>query len=505
MTELRIGLDVGTTAIKAAAYRPDGTCVALSEHGTEVLRGGPGHAEQDMEQVWRGALTCLAEVAAQCSGHRVQSLGICAQGDGLWAVDAKGKPVRNALLWSDTRASDDLETLRQSGQTDAIGIGSGTSLWPGTSGMLWRWLQAQEKDATRNIATVFTCADWIGFRLTGGVATDMSNGSIPFMDLQDRAYSDAQFAAIGCEDLKPMLPTLRRASEQLGRLSDEVAAATGLPESLPVSVGTLDLAAMIVGMGLDQPGQTMLIMGTTAVVNILTDKSERVPNPVGASALHPTSDAIVRILAPSTGAAAFDWFTALHPTSLGGDTPAEVADKLNALVQTVPIGANGVTFMPYLNGERAPFVAPDMTAGFHGVRSGTTKADLGRAVMEGTAMSLRHCFESHSGLPTEPVQLTGGGSKNAVWCQIIADIIGQDVQVSPLSDQGLWGAACIGAAAAGLGDPIALARRPENARTYSADPAAHAAYCDVYWRYERISTAMQRLQIELNSAKDPNP
>lgn len=505
MSDLRIGLDVGTTAIKAAAYRPDGTCVSRAERSNRVLRTGPGRAEQDMEQVWQGALACLAEVVQRVGPATIQSVGICGQGDGLWAMDAGGRPVGNAMLWNDTRAAVDLEALFEAGRTGPIGKGSGTSLWPGTSGMLWRWLEQRGGDATAEIATVFTCADWIGYCLTGVVGTDMSNGSIPFIDLEAQRYSDEQFATIDCQELKPRLAPLRRASEQLGGLTREAAQATGLSEGLPVSVGTLDLAAMILGMGLDQPGQTMLIMGTTAVVNILTDVADRVPSPVGASALHPTSDAIIRIMAPSTGAAAFDWFAQLHPQSLGGETPAEVAEKLNALVVNVPVGANGVTFLPYLNGERAPFVAADITAGFHGMRSDTTKADLGRAVMEGTAMSLRHCFESHSGLPTEPVQLTGGGSRNAVWCQIIADIIGQDVVVSEQSDQGLWGAACLGAAAASAGNAMDLVQRVEATTTYTADPERHAAYCAVYRRYQTISAAMRRMQKDLNSLKDPIP
>ena len=505
MRDLRLGLDVGTTAIKAAAFMADGTCIAHAERNNELLRPEAGYAEQDMEQVWQAAVECLAELTEKCGAKRITSIGICAQGDGFWAIDSTGQPAGNAILWNDTRASNDLEDLMAQGRTDAIGSGAGTSIWPGTSGMLWRWLKTHDAARASKVATVFTCADWIGYRLTGQIATDHSNASIPFTDLVERSYSAAQFRALDSEDLIGKLPAARRATDILGELSVEVAGATGLTQGTPVAIGTLDLAAMIVGMGLDKPGQTMLIMGTTAVVNILTDRIERDPTPVGASALHPTSDAIIRILAPSTGAAAFDWFTALHPLSLGGDTPAEVAEKLNALVETVPIGANGVTFMPYLNGERAPFVAPDISAGFHGMRSSTTKADLGRAVMEGTAMSLRHCFESHSSLPTGPVQLTGGGSKNAVWCQIIADIIGQDVIVSSNSDQGLWGAACIGASGAGQGNPVTLSKRDELVTTYRCDPDAHRAYCAVYARYEKISVAVRKLQDDLNSAKDPRP
>jgi sugar (pentulose or hexulose) kinase len=159
----------------------------------------------------------------------------------------------------------------------------------------------------------------------------------------------------------------------------------------------------------------------------------------------------------------------------------------------VPIGAIGVTFLPYLNGERAPFVSPDIKAGFLGMTARTTKAELGRAVMEGTALSLRHCCVSEGGLPTAPVQLTGGGARNPVWCQIIADVIGQDVLVNTASDLGLWGAACIGAAARTGDDPIILSKRKESIALYACNPENHAAYGAVFDRYQSLSNALQAL------------
>jgi sugar (pentulose or hexulose) kinase len=250
---------------------------------------------------------------------------------------------------------------------------------------------------------------------------------------------------------------------------------------------------MIVGMGLDQNDDTMMIMGTTAVVNILKEKVQPTETPLAATVMHSTREMFIRVLAPSTGAAAFDWFASLHPTSLGGDTPSEVAEKLNALVVEVPIGANGVTFLPYLNGERAPFVAPNIRAGFLGMSARTTKAELGRAVMEGTALSLRHCCVSEGGLPSAPVQLTGGGARNPVWSQIIADVIGQDVLVNTASDLGLWGAACIGAAAVTGADPITLSTREETTQRFTSNPENHAAYGEVFDRYQTLSNALQAL------------
>ena len=497
MTELWLGVDVGTTAIKAAAYDPRGRIAALAERATEVVRPAPGFAEQDMDAVWLGVAACLRELTEKCAGRRFHSLGLCGQGDGFWPLDAEGRPTHNAMLWNDTRAAADVEALIASGAADAVGHGCHTSLWAGTAAPLWRWLRANAPQAAARTAHVVTCIDWVGLRLTGALATDRSNGSIPFTDFSTGDYGTA-VAALDCADLAPRLVRPRRATELLGGLTAQAAAQTGLPEGLPVSVGTLDLAAMIVGMGLDRAGQAMMIMGTTAVVNILTARVTPQALPVGASVLHPTSDTIIRVLAPTTGAAAFDWFASLvSPTGSGADRGAIA--ELGALVASGRPGANGVTFLPYLNGERAPFVTADLRATFHGMSSSTTRADLARAVMEGTALSLRHCCEEEGGLTAAPVQLTGGGSRSEAWCQIIADVVGQPVVTNAAFDQGLWGAACFGAAATGAGDPISLAAREETSRLYEPDPARAREYDAVWRRYETLSRGMRALHDELKS------
>ncbi len=498
MAELWLGLDVGTTAIKAAAYTADGRCVALCEASNAVTRTADGGAEQDMMTVWRLAAQTLRDLVGKCAGHQIAALGVCAQGDGFWPIDAQGVPVRPAMLWNDTRAADDIEKLTKRGIAATVAQGCHTALWPGTSGALWRWMRAAQPELAGQVAQILTCADWIALQLTGQIATDNANGTIPFMDILTRSYRDESLAALDCADLGTRLPKLQRADSVLGAITPQAAAQTGLPAGLPVAVGTLDLAAMMVGMSMDQPGQTMMIMGTTAVVNILTDRVQPKPDPIGATVMHPTADVAIRVLAPSTGAAAFDWFTSLHQLSLGGETPAVIAEKLNALIVDVPAGANGVTFLPYLNGERAPFVAPSIRAMLHGVSARTTKADIGRAVMEGAALSLRHCFEEENGLPSAPVQLTGGGSRNKVWCQMIADIIGQPVIVSAQSDQGLWGAACIGAAAIGRGSAIELSRRSEDSQRFDPDEALHRAYGRIYKRYAALSQGLRRMQQDLS-------
>jgi len=350
-------------------------------------------------------------------------------------------------------------------------------------------MKGHEPERASQGNVVVYCSDWVGYKLTGALATDTSNATIPFMDLATKQWSLDALTALECRDLASRILPPTPADSALGKISKTAARETGLSEGLPVSVGTLDLGAMIVGMGMDQPGQTMMILGTTAVVNILVESVPGSDIPVGATVYHSTEDLLIRVLAPTTGAAAFDWFTSLHSQSLSGDSPNEVARKLNALVKDVPPGSNGVTFLPYLNGERAPFVASNARASFHGLSSITTKAEMGRAVMEGAAMSLRHCFECEGGLPKDPVQLTGGGARNTLWCQIVADCLGVPVEVSELTDHGLWGAACIGAAAAGHGRACALAHRNENRRVNTPDHSAHQQYNRLFARYAAISAA----------------
>lgn len=496
--KLWLGLDVGTTAVKAAAYQPDGTRVALGEASAVVNSDAHGGHEQDMLETKATVLRVLHDLARQCDGASFEALGIAAQGDGLWCIAKDCMPAGPAMLWNDTRASADLEALNAAGKLGVIGWGCHTSLWTGTSAMLWRWRRQHRPEMAARTAHVGTCADWVGLCLTGQIASDYSNASIPFLDFETRAYSAAQLDALDCGDLEDRLAAPSRADTLLGGLTPEAADATGLPEGLPVSVGTLDLSAMIVGMGMDRAGQTMMIMGTTAVVNILTDKVTPSDTPVGASVLHPTSDVTIRVLAPTTGAAAFDWFAGLHPQSLGGASAGEIAARMNEVVRDVPPGANGVTFLPYLSGERAPFVAPDIRAAFHGLSVTSTKGDMGRAVMEGTAFSLRHCFEEEGGLPSAPVQLTGGGARNPVWCQIIADVVGHTVLVSDAPDHGLWGAAAIGAAAATKGDAASLAAtRKEQLDTYT--PQNHEAYDMPYRRYATLSHHHRAMQSALSS------
>jgi sugar (pentulose or hexulose) kinase len=475
--KLFLGVDVGTTSVKAAAFSLDGRQIAYANQVVTVRRENDGWSELPMEEVWQATRACLCEVVSRIEVGSVKSIGVCGQGDGLWMLDANHEPVRNAILWNDARASDFVQAWAEDGTSDVISRHCRTAIWPGASGAALRWVQENEPDAFERAAHFLCAKDWIVWKLTGTIGTDLSDATIPFMDLETRTYAPQVFAALGLPDLTHKLPKPDRATHLAGPLIADL----GCP-SVPVARGSSDVTAMTTGLGANAPGDMCLILGTTAVLTYVADPEPFTKPPLGATLHHPFNDMWIRGLAPQSGASAFDWFAALHPNSFGGDDAGDIADKINSAAQGVPPGANGVLFLPFLTGERAPFVAPDAAASFHGMRASTTKADLARAVMEGTALSLRHCLHASGATAPERVVLTGGGARNALWCQIVADVLGVTILANEAEDHGLWGAALYGAAAAGMIDPKA-AKRAEDFAVFAPDTTAHNAYTAQYEIY----------------------
>lgn len=490
---LTIGLDVGTTAVKAAAYTSDGRRLAYHRAPIQVLRPSPGLSEQSMEAVWQCVLTCMRGVVEQIDASTVRSIGVCGQGDGLWMLDANKKPLRNAILWNDRRADGLVSDWMEDGTSDKLSRFSRTANWSGTSGSALRWLADNQPDALDAAHHILFCKDWITYRLSGVIGSDYSDASIPFLDLSLQSYASEAFSLLGLPDLSNRFSPPVRASEKAGNLLPDVADHLGLPGDVSVATGALDLASMMVGLGLNQPGDMVFILGTTAVFSYVMAPEPFDEPPVGATAHHPFTDDWIRILAPQSGASAFDWFAALHPKSFGGESSAEIAAKINDAAKDVPPGANGVLFLPFLTGERAPFVAPHASASFLGMSATTTKADLARAVMEGASFSLLHCFKSGSVPAPKQVILTGGGARNPLWCQIVADVLGIEIVANEAEDHGLWGAALLGSAAAGLMDPLTGGERAEERTIFIPDATAHAIYSAVFEAYLAAIDASQAI------------
>ena len=484
-----LGLDVGTSLIKAAVYDEAGAALGEAEEKVAVLSPRAGWAEQNMEDVWRGAAKTIksAILAAEADAEDIAAVGVAGQGDGLWTLDKAGKVFTNATLWNDSRASSIIRDWETSGALAEIFPATGTVLWPGSAAALLAWTRANRAEDFGRIGTVFCCKDFINYRLTGAVATDETDGSIPFMNLAARRYDPDVARILGLNVLDKLAP-LRASHEPVGEVSREASEQTGLAAGTPVIAGMLDVVANAVGADVVSPGQSLTILGTTAVSITVQDHPEMTPANVGQSLCHSVGGYYFRVVGNMSGTPNLEWF--LNAT---GDRATRASyDTLNAVARTVPAGAGGVIFHPYLQGERAPFLDAEARAGFFGLSADTSKAELARAVLEGVALSIKDCSEV-SGASLETVVLTGGGSKSDALCQILASALNATTLIPEGSQHGTFGAALLAGQSVGLFKSTSDLAAPalQSAKRFEPDERDAQIYAELYGLYKSLRESLQ--------------
>lgn len=422
-----LAVDAGTSAVKAAAIDPDG--VVLAEARTAAPpRVGAG---VDPDGYWAAAAGTIRSVTDR--GPAVDAVAVTGQGDGLWGLDRDGEAAGPAYEWNTTVAASVVRDWEADGVIDAHYRAGATVLWPGTSAALWRWLEQSRPEQARRTAVVLCAKDWINNRLCGAVATDATDATIPFLDLETGDYSREAFDRLGCEELAARVPPIRPAGAEIGTVSREAARPTGLQQGTPVLMGCIDVAAMVHGTGMTEPGQALLVLGTTAAALVVTGAVDTSGDAVGATLRLPRPQRYLRVLGTSSGTSTLDW--CLDTLGYTGE------DRLERFWADVRSGGPGARMMPYLAGERAPFLAPDATGALLGLTPATGRADVARSVAMGVTFSLRHCLEEALPDGTGSVVLTGGGAASAAWCQLVADVIGAAVAAAPGAETSCEGVA----------------------------------------------------------------
>ena len=402
MTTL-IGIDAGTSAIKAVAFTLDGVVQAQSAQGTPLSRPEPGWVEQDMEETWVRTATVISEVVdALPGGADVAAVGVTAQGDGCWLIDDEGQPVRDAILWSDGRASEYIHIWQKSGLAAAIYDICGCAPFPGASVPILNWLRDHEPDALERSATLFYCKDWIKYRLTHTRTIDPSDATLPFLDVETLKYSDTVPDLVDVPEIRHLRPPIAAPTDVVGTVTSAAANATGLPDSTPVVSGILDIPACAYGSGAVAPGDRSSVIGTTSLNQALQDTPNTEPRNVGFT-LALSNQRWTRVMASMAGTPNLDWI-------LDEILDTDDFDAVEARVRSVPVGAEGVMYHPYLSasGERSPFLKPTARAQFTGLSPEHTRDHLARAVYEGVALAMRDCHEHMAG-GAESVLMAGGG------------------------------------------------------------------------------------------------
>lgn len=438
-----IGVDVGLTATKAAAFDPAGREIAVVHARTPHTSVTAHRHDVDMDGLAETVLSLLGELAGRLAaeGYAPAGIGVAGHGNGIYPVDAELRPVGPAIASSDSRAQPIVDAIPAEAAR-RLALETGSIPWAAQPAVLLRWLHDHAPEAYAATRWVLSCKDWVTAQLTGVPSADYSDASaFGMVALDTRAYSPTALELVGLPagDLE-RFPALRQSGEVVAGLSARAAARTGLPEGLPVIAGCMDCVAATLGAGGRGLGEVTIIVGTWAINGVVVPARTPAPE-VTLSALMPDPGTMLAMEVAPTSAANLEWLAcAAAPHGDAGVPAAELLREAAA----VPPGAEGLLFFPFVNG--AP-EHPEASGTFLGISALHRRGHLTRAVIEGVAqyhrMQLDRVLASGAGIADRPWRLAGGGARSEVWAQIFADVLGRPVLRQLTSELGARGVASL--------------------------------------------------------------
>jgi xylulokinase len=474
-----VGLDVGTTGVKAIAVAPDGGVVARGEHGYPLAAPRPGWSEQNPEDWWRAAEAALTDLGVA----DVAGIGLSGQMHGLVALDAADRVIRPAILWNDQRTAVECAEIEERVGPARLLELTGNRAQTGFTAPKLLWLRRHEPEAYARMARICLPKDYVRLRLTGEWAIDAADASgTLLLDVGARAWSDEMLSAL---DLPPSwLPPVLESPRPAGRVvprNDQL-------QGVPVAAGAGDCAAAAVGVGCTAPGAVSIVLGTSGVV--FAALPGYAPEPEGR--LHVFCHAVpgtwhaMGVMLSAAGS--LQW---LHD-AMAPETPFDVL--LHEAAAWEP-GTGGLSFLPYLQGERTPHADPDARGAFAGLQLRHDRGALVRAVLEGVAYGLRDSLELLRSLGVEPqaARISGGGARGEEWLRIVASVLGLPLELTAAEEGSAYGAALLGGVAGGVFADVAaaVAACVRVRRVVEPEPAWTEFYAERYPRWRALYPALR--------------
>ncbi len=450
-----LGADVGTTGVKALAVRTDGTIAAESFSGYEISAPRPKWAEQNPADWWNAFCFATCELLDRgVDAGEIAAVGLSGQMHTSVFLDEEMKVIRPAILWCDTRTTSQCETINERVGVELLRAEASNPALEGFTAPKLLWLRENEPAEFERLRHLVIAKDYVRYKLTGELATDVSDaaGTILF-DVGTRRWSEKIISAL---EIDPsILPAVIGSHEVAGRITSEAARETGLKEGTPVVAGGADNACAALGAGIIEEGAVQSSIGSSGVV-LAAMAEHRVDERMRLHCMnHAAPDMWYQMGVTLAAGLSLKWFK----DNLCG-TEIELARRkgvgvynlLSEMAATVPPGAEGLIFLPYLSGERTPHADSDARAMFVGLSLRHTKAHMARAVMEGVAFALRDSLElvRDLGVDVNRIVLVGGGAKSALWRQIQADVFGQIACTLDVADAAPFGAALLAGVGAGV-------------------------------------------------------
>ncbi|WP_027092931.1 xylulokinase [Cohnella thermotolerans] len=478
-----IGVDLGTSAVKALLVSQEGSVKAEATREYPLYHEKSGWSEQDPEDWVVGTLESIKELARQSgvSAQDIEGISFSGQMHGLVLLDADNRPVRRAILWNDTRTTEQCREIERTLGDKLLSVTRNPALEGFTLPKIL-WVREQEPEAFARARRFVLPKDYVRYRLTGAIHMDLSDAAGTLMlDVANKVWSADVLAAFHLP--AEFCPPLVEAGGFVGTLSESAAAQTGLAPSTRVFAGGADNACGAIGAGIVKPGLTMCSIGTSGVV--LTYEPDASADYAGKVHFfnHGKENAFYAMGVTLAAGYSLSWF---RNTFAKG----EPFDSFLEGVGDIAPGAEGLLFTPYLVGERTPHADSLIRASFIGMDGAHTRAHFARAVMEGITFSLNETVEMfrQAGKTVDTIVSIGGGAKNPVWLQMQADIFQAEV-VGLENEQGPGlGAAMLAATGCGWFPSLdacadAFVKR---SKSFRPDPARSARYAELFRIYKQV-------------------
>lgn len=479
MSGLLLGVDVGTASTKGVLARPDGEVVATAERPHELSLPQPGWAEHDAEKVWWDDFVSVCRELLEGVDEGIAA--VCTSGIGacLLPADGNGNPLRPAILYGiDSRAEAEVEELNDRYGREALLSRCGSVCTTQAVGPKLLWLQRNEPEVWEKTRKFFMANSFISWRLTGEYVLDHHSASQcdPLYDLQEFGWIRDR-----AEEVAPGLPLPRLLwpAEVVGEVTPEASEVTGIPAGTPVAAGTIDAWSEGASVGVQNPGDLMLMYGTTMFIIEVLEEALHHPGLWGTTGILPGTHDLAAGMA--TSGALTGWLQKIS----GGISYEDLTEE----AATVPPGSDALVVLPYFAGERTPLFDPKARGIISGLTIGHGRGHLYRAMLEATAYGVRHIFESmrEAGAGGERLVAVGGGTKGGLWTQIISDVTGRPQDLPEQAIGAAYGDALLAARAVGLAGPDTDWSRIVD--TVEPDEANREIYDELYGVYRELYPA----------------
>ncbi len=494
-----LGIDIGTSACKAALFDRKGQVLAAANGEYPVYYPEEGWAEQNPEEWWSAVCEAVRQVIrkAGIQPEEIAGVGIDGQSWSAIAIDKGGKVLTNTPIWMDTRAQSICDRLNEEIGEDEIFRIAGNSLQPSYTTAKILWYKENLPKVYSKIYKILQSNSYIAFKLTGQISQDLSQGyGLHCFDMRTGQWDEEMCRKMGIP--RDFLPEIVPSDRIIGTVTKKAAEESGLAEGTPVAAGGLDAACGTLGAGVIHSGETQEQGGQAGGMSICIEKYQADPRLI--LGFHVIPGKWLLQGGTTGGGGVMRWFEkefADYERLMREQTGISSLDQLNEIAEKVKPGCDGLVFLPYMAGERSPIWNPYAKGVFYGLDFSKTKGHMVRACMEGVAFSLRHNLETaeEAGAKAEILRAMGGSANSLLWTQIKSDVTGKTMAV-PASDT----ATTLGAALlAGVGTGFykdyeeAVAETVKVTRKHQPDPEKKAVYDKNYETYLELYRSLSGL------------